>query len=1007
MLGLFLLFELLRLTIAEETFCWKVADNAESVTCKGENITEIPNNLSVNITKLHLSNTRIGFIPARAFERYKKIRELHIRNFTELETIAPGAFKGMSELRILWIIDCEKLHRINKGVLGGFKELNTLKIMKSGLQEVPDFSRFNTSSKDSNGTMYEIDLSTNRIKSIPTRSFSKVKSYVLRLENNELETVEDSAFSGAQIAKLEFRNNPHLSHMGERAFVGIRDLISLNLSKTSITNLPTEGLENIEEINVEDTPTLKTFPPVLTFSSMKVARLYYAHHCCAFQHPEKQDPELWRRVKEFQEKLKKECSMTPSSTPAWPSSSSSSQIPRDLGAEKRSKRFATNDGFWGSIEDLSDDTPDNDGFGSFGLEDPFGKILPEGSTVASRTTKKNVFLKLGYYVNVTLPENETILKEVQCGNVSINYRKVLCTPQPNALNPCEDVMGYEWLRVFVWFVLLATLCGNVIVIIVIINGRSKMTVPKFLMCNLSFADFIMGLYLLLLASIDAHSLGEYFNHAVYWQNDGGCQVAGFLTVFSSELSVFVLMVITMERWYAISYAIHLTKRLRLRQASCLMVCGWMYAVIMASLPLLGVSSYGTVSICLPMQVEGVLDKSYIFSILLLNGTAFIVICGCYVSMYFKVKDSDSAARSNDATIAKRMSLLVFTNFACWAPIAFFGLTAGAGFPLIDITKSKILLVFFYPLNSCANPFLYVILTKQFRKDVFILLGRYGICTERANQYKGTYMSRSMSQSKNNGLVLHNVQHPSSMSMLSHLTQSHKGSKMSLNGSTPKATPQSTPATTPVITPKVSPISSGGASPNTYSSPVLLSPGDKPKERKLSTVPETSQILDDFDGQDFNTEVPEVYTEFVDDDDNDQGEKRVRSASEYVILYPANQRDARRRSGRLSCDKQSSLDTNLSSNTETSFLSDSSYARQDSTDGEAVKLYCSEKRPSSLEDKNKIIWHKVEADQNSLYKRQNSENCRRSNKLEHSAHVEEDEYVSDEDQTEADLTQSLL
>lgn len=80
-------------------------------------------------------------------------------------------------------------------------------------------------------------------------------------------------------------------------------------------------------------------------------------------------------------------------------------------------------------------------------------------------------------------------------------------------------------------------------------------------------------------------------------------------------------------------------------------------------------------------------------------------------------------------------MLVFTDFACWAPIAFFGLTAIAGHPLIDLTKSKFLLVTFYPLNSCANPFLYVILTKQYRRDFFILVSRYGICTKQAARYR--------------------------------------------------------------------------------------------------------------------------------------------------------------------------------------------------------------------------------------------------------------------------------
>lgn len=37
------------------------------------------------------------------------------------------------------------------------------------------------------------------------------------------------------------------------------------------------------------------------------------------------------------------------------------------------------------------------------------------------------------------------------------------------------------------------------------------------MCHLAFADLCLGLYLLLIAAIDIHSMGEYFNFAFDWQ----------------------------------------------------------------------------------------------------------------------------------------------------------------------------------------------------------------------------------------------------------------------------------------------------------------------------------------------------------------------------------------------------------------------------------------------------------------------------------------------------------
>lgn len=37
------------------------------------------------------------------------------------------------------------------------------------------------------------------------------------------------------------------------------------------------------------------------------------------------------------------------------------------------------------------------------------------------------------------------------------------------------------------------------------------------MSNLAFADLCLGLYLLLIAAIDVHSMGEYFNFGYEWQ----------------------------------------------------------------------------------------------------------------------------------------------------------------------------------------------------------------------------------------------------------------------------------------------------------------------------------------------------------------------------------------------------------------------------------------------------------------------------------------------------------
>ncbi len=98
--------------------------------------------------------------------------------------------------------------------------------------------------------------------------------------------------------------------------------------------------------------------------------------------------------------------------------------------------------------------------------------------------------------------------------------------------PCQDLFDWWSLRVHpigrslrVWIVFLMALLGNGAVVFVLIFARSKIDVPRFLVCNLGMADFFMGIYLGFLAVVDASTLGEFRMYAIPWQLSAGCQVS--------------------------------------------------------------------------------------------------------------------------------------------------------------------------------------------------------------------------------------------------------------------------------------------------------------------------------------------------------------------------------------------------------------------------------------------------------------------------------------------------
>ena len=329
-------------------------------------------------------------------------------------------------------------------------------------------------------------------------------------------------------------------------------------------------------------------------------------------------------------------------------------------------------------------------------------------------------------------------------------RRVTCSPAPDAFNPCDDVIGTTVLRVFSWISCLLAIFGNIFLLLVLYSNENPLTVYKLLMYHLAVANGIMGLYLGILCSLDAYTFNRYYNYVRTWQYSGGCKVAGFLAVFSTELSVCVLAIVTIERYLLIVHALHIRRQMKLIHAKLALIVAWTYSFVVAILPVTNViSSYEKVAVCLPFETSNKLSEGYIAWLLLYYVLMFVYIIVSYLKMYVSVNGAPSCAGANtEFKVAKRFSLIVFCNFACWLPISIAGFMAMYSKIPMSIKVSKFLIVFAFPLNACTNPFLYAFFTRIFKGDVLHFFGKIGITGNKRryspkNAYiRGRYGSRA-------------------------------------------------------------------------------------------------------------------------------------------------------------------------------------------------------------------------------------------------------------------------
>ena len=142
-----------------------------------------------------------------------------------------------------------------------------------------------------------------------------------------------------------------------------------------------------------------------------------------------------------------------------------------------------------------------------------------------------------------------------------------------------------------WIMGILVIIGNSYVIITTVSLlKTKQTLDgsncqHFILLNISIADFIMGIYLITIASYDASFSGFYGAVDREWRSSLKCSVIGSLAVISSEASCFLMVVLTAFRLKNITQAME-SLTASSRPWIIGIIAAWLFSFFLGIVPML-------------------------------------------------------------------------------------------------------------------------------------------------------------------------------------------------------------------------------------------------------------------------------------------------------------------------------------------------------------------------------------------------------------------------------------
>uniref|UniRef100_A0A674MWS6 Somatostatin receptor type 2 n=1 Tax=Takifugu rubripes TaxID=31033 RepID=A0A674MWS6_TAKRU len=236
------------------------------------------------------------------------------------------------------------------------------------------------------------------------------------------------------------------------------------------------------------------------------------------------------------------------------------------------------------------------------------------------------------------------------------------------------------------------LCGNALVIYVILRYAKMKTVTNIYILNLAVADvlFMLGLPFIAIQLALVHwPFGPVL-----------CRVVMTVDSLNQFTSIFCLMVMSIDRYLAVVHPIKSTKWRKPRVAKTINVAVW-GASLVVNLPI--------------VIYSGIITKQ--------DGCFCTIVWPEPEEAYYTVKSSgirvgSSKRKRSERKVTRMVSIVVAVFVLCWLPFYVFNVTSVTG----SISATHVLrstfafVVVLGYANSCANPILYAFLSENFKKS---------------------------------------------------------------------------------------------------------------------------------------------------------------------------------------------------------------------------------------------------------------------------------------------------